>query len=62
MESSSKQITGSMEDYANIVGKTAEDLEKEQLEDLDKESDVDESEEDEGKDDDLWGAIMGGKS
>ena len=57
-----KQITGSMEDYANIVGKTAQDLEKEQLEDLDKESDIDESDEDEGKDDDLWGAIMGAKS
>ena len=51
-----------MEDYANIVGKTAQDLEKEQLEDLDKESDIDESDEDEGKDDDLWGAIMGAKS
>ena len=57
-----KQITGSMEDYANIVGKTAQDLEKEQLEDLDKESDIDESDEDEGKDDDLWGEIMGAKS
>ena len=61
-ESVPKQITGSMEDYANIVGKTAQDLEKEQLEDLDKESDIDESDEDEGKDDDLWGAIMGAKS
>ena len=61
-EKEAQQITGSMEDYANIVGKTAEDLEKEQLEDLDKESDVDESDEDEGNDDDLWGAIMGSKS
>jgi len=54
-----ENIIGSMDEYAKIVGKTPEQLEKEQLEELDKQSDVEETDEDEGNEDDLWGAIMG---
>ena len=57
----SENIIGSMDEYAKIVGKTSEQLEKEQLEDLDKNSDAEETDEDEGNEDDLWGAIMGNK-
>ena len=55
----SDNIVGSMDEYAKIVGKTAEQLEKEQLEEIEN-HDVDEdSDDDDDNDDDLWGAIMG---
>ena len=54
-------MVGSMEEYAKIVGKTAEQLEQEQLEELDKDSEENESDEEGEGHDDLWGAIMGKK-
>ena len=55
----SDNIVGSMDEYAKIVGKTAEQLEKEQLEELEKHDIEEDSDEDDDNDDDLWGAIMG---
>ena len=47
-------IIGSMKEYAKIVGKTTEQIEREQLEEVEKHSDVEESDEEgEGGDDDL---------
>ena len=58
-DKASDNIVGSMDEYAKIVGKTAEQLEKEQLEELEKHDIEEDSDEDDDNDDDLWGAIMG---